>query len=120
MGKTVPQIVEICRKVFVPGGILLVLDVGAESQDGNALVEIIKEIRAPPVLSPVHCSTWCEPANLNVWCEPANLNVWCEPANLNVWCEPANLNVWCEPANLNVWLSCRAASRYACAGSGRS
>ena len=45
MGKTAPQIVEICRKGFVPGGILL-FHVGEQSQDGNALVQIIKEIRA--------------------------------------------------------------------------
>jgi peptidoglycan/xylan/chitin deacetylase (PgdA/CDA1 family) len=45
MGKTATQIVEICRKGFVPGGILL-FHVGEQSQDGNALVQIIKEIRA--------------------------------------------------------------------------
>ena len=45
MGKTAAQIVEICRKGFVPGGILL-FHVGEQSQDGNALVQIIKEIRA--------------------------------------------------------------------------
>jgi peptidoglycan/xylan/chitin deacetylase (PgdA/CDA1 family) len=45
MGKTVPQIVEICRKGFVPGAILL-FHVGSQSQDANALVQIIKEIRA--------------------------------------------------------------------------
>lgn len=45
MGKTAPQIVEICRKGFVPGGILL-FHVGEQSQDGNALPQMIKEIRA--------------------------------------------------------------------------
>ena len=45
MGKTATQIVEICRKGFVPGGILL-FHVGEQSQDGNALEQIIKEIRA--------------------------------------------------------------------------
>jgi hypothetical protein len=45
MGKTPAQIVEICRKGFVPGGILL-FHVGSQSQDANALVQIIKEIRA--------------------------------------------------------------------------
>ena len=45
MGKTPAQIVEICRKGFVPGGILL-FHVGAQSQDANALVQIINEIRA--------------------------------------------------------------------------
>jgi peptidoglycan/xylan/chitin deacetylase (PgdA/CDA1 family) len=45
MGKTATQIVEICRKGFVPGGILL-FHVGEQSQDGNALVQMIKEIRA--------------------------------------------------------------------------
>lgn len=45
MGKTAPQIVEICRKGLVPGGILL-FHVGEQSQDGNALPSIIKEIRA--------------------------------------------------------------------------
>ena len=45
MGKTAQQIVEICRKGFVPGGILL-FHVGEQSQDGNALASIIKEIRA--------------------------------------------------------------------------
>ncbi len=45
MGKTAAQIVEICRKGFVPGGILL-FHVGEQSQDGNALVQIIKEVRA--------------------------------------------------------------------------
>jgi peptidoglycan/xylan/chitin deacetylase (PgdA/CDA1 family) len=44
MGKTAPQIVEICRKGFVAGGILL-FHVGEQSQDANALVQIIKEIR---------------------------------------------------------------------------
>ena len=43
--KTAPQIVEICRKGFVPGGILL-FHVGEQSQDANALPQIIKEIRA--------------------------------------------------------------------------
>lgn len=45
MGKTAQQIVEICRKGFVPGGILL-FHVGEQSQDGNALLPLIKEIRA--------------------------------------------------------------------------
>jgi peptidoglycan/xylan/chitin deacetylase (PgdA/CDA1 family) len=45
MGKTAAQIVEICRKGFVPGGILL-FHVGEQSQDGNALTQIIKEVRA--------------------------------------------------------------------------
>ena len=45
MGKTAAQIVEICRKGFVPGGILL-FHVGEQSQDGNALAQMIKEIRA--------------------------------------------------------------------------
>ena len=45
MGKTAQQIVEICRKGFVPGGILL-FHVGEQSQDGNALLPMIKEIRA--------------------------------------------------------------------------
>ena len=45
MGKTVPQIIENCRKGFVAGGILL-FHVGSQSQDANALVQIIKEIRA--------------------------------------------------------------------------
>jgi len=45
MGKTPAQIVENCRKGFVPGGILL-FHVGSQSQDANALVQIIKEIRA--------------------------------------------------------------------------
>ena len=45
MGKTAAQIVEICRKGFIPGGILL-FHVGEQSQDGNALAQIIKEVRA--------------------------------------------------------------------------
>ena len=44
-GKTAPQILDICRKGLVPGGILL-FHVGAQSQDANALAQIIKEIRA--------------------------------------------------------------------------
>ena len=43
--KTASQIVEICRKGFVPGGILL-FHVGEQSQDANALGQIITEIRA--------------------------------------------------------------------------
>jgi peptidoglycan/xylan/chitin deacetylase (PgdA/CDA1 family) len=45
MGKTAAQIVEICRKGIVPGGILL-FHVGSQSQDANALLPIIQEIRA--------------------------------------------------------------------------
>ena len=45
MGKTATQIVEICRKGFVPDGILL-FHVGSQSQDANALLPIIQEIRA--------------------------------------------------------------------------
>jgi len=44
-GKTVPQIIDNCRKGYVAGAILL-FHVGSQSQDANALAQIIKEIRA--------------------------------------------------------------------------
>jgi len=43
--KTATQIAEICRKGYVPGGILL-FHVGEQSQDASALPQIIREIRA--------------------------------------------------------------------------